>query len=246
MPAQRSFQVAGVDGCKAGWVVAIVEATKDGQYLLEPKRLFVEKDFTVVLSATEDCDLVCVDIPIGLSNGPYERDCDLDARKRLGEPRRRSVFRVPIRQCLSAEDYTEANKISLEHSGKKLSRQSFLIMDKIRQVDTLITPALQQRVREIHPEILFWALNNKKPIRHNKRKFAGRNERMKLLTRIFLNVEEIVAEAREPQKVAPDDVLDALAAAWTASQIILRKTQTLPEKPQFDSKDLRMEIVYPA
>ena len=43
-----------------------------------------------------------------------------------------------------------------------------------------------------------------------------------------------------------DDILDALVAAWTASQIILQKAQTLPEDPQLDSKDLRMEIVYPA
>ena len=243
MSAQRSFQVAGVDGCKGGWVVAIVETTKDGQYF---PQLFVKDDFAAVLAATAICKLICVDIPIGLSENSKPRECDVAARKVLGKFRSSSIFPAPIRQCLSTDDYKTACKISSKYANKKLSRQSFNIMDKIRQVDDLMTQELQQRVREIHPEISFWALNNKKTMRHNKRKLSGRNERMKLLTRIFLNAEEIVAEARKPKKVEMDDILDALVAAWTASQIILQKAQTLPEDPQLDSKDLRMEIVYPA
>jgi predicted RNase H-like nuclease len=245
MSPEQSFQVAGVDGCKAGWLVAIVEIKKDGQYLPELKRLFVEEDFAAVLAATAACKLVCVDIPIGLSENSKLRECDIAARQILGR-RASSIFPPPIRPCLSAKDYKTTCKICYEHSGKKLTRQSFAIMDKIRQVDDLITPQLQQRVREIHPEISFLALNNKKPMRHNKKKRDGRKERMKLLAPIFPDIEKIVAEARKPNDVAVDDVLDALVAAWTASQIILQKTQTLPENPQLDSKDLRMEIVYSA
>jgi predicted RNase H-like nuclease len=251
MSAQQSFQVAGVDGCKAGWFVVVtspaakVANPTNAPFILEVKHFFVAANFAEVLSKTTDCKLVCVDIPIGLSDGDKPRECDIAARQILGR-RASSIFPPPIRPCLSAKNYWAASKICLKYSGKKLNRQSFFLLDKIRQVDNLITPALQQRVCEIHPEILFWALNNKKPMQYNKRKFAGRNERMKLLTRIFQNVEEIVAEARKPKKVAPDDILDALVAVWTASQIILQKAQTLPENPHLDSKDLRMEIVYPA
>ncbi len=249
MSPKQSFLVAGVDGCKGGWFVVIASVKPpncpEANCNFELKSSFVAKAFAEVLSKTTDCKLVCVDIPIGLSDGDKPRECDIAARQILGR-RASSIFPPPIRPCLSAKDYKTTCKICYEYSGKKLTRQSFAIMDKIRQVDDLMTPELQQRVREIHPEILFWALNNKKPMQHNKRKFAGRNERMKLLTRIFLNVEEIVAEACKPKKVAPDDILDALVAAWTASQIILQKAQTLPENPQLDSKDLRMEIVYPA
>jgi len=101
-------------------------------------------------------------------------------------------------------------------------------------------------VREIHPELVFWALNGKKPVQHKKRQLAGRNERMRLLSPIFSGLEKFVAEAHEPKQVAPDDILDALAAAWTASQIVLGKAKTLPKNPELDSKGLRMEILYPA
>ena len=109
-----------------------------------------------------------------------------------------------------------------------------------------MTPELQRRVREIHPEILFWALNGRKPIQHNKKKLVGRNERMKLLAPIFPDVQELIAKARRPKQAAPDDILDALVAAWTAGQAVVGKGKTLPENPKIDSKGLKMEILYPS
>ncbi len=199
-----------------------------------------------MFSKTPDCKLVCVDIPIGLSDGNRPRDCDVAARKVLRGPRASSVFPAPIRPCLCAKDYKTASKICFEHSGKRLNKQSFFLLEKIRQVDDLMTPVLQNRVREIHPEISFWALNNKKPMQHNKRKLTGRKERVKLLTAIFSDLEEIVVEAHEHRETTPDDILDALVAAWTAGQAVIGKAKTLPEKPPLDSKGLRIEILYPA
>ncbi len=37
-----------------------------------------------------------------------------------------------------------------------------------------------------------------------------------------------------------------LVAVWTAAQVLKHYIRTLPEKPEVDSKGLRMEIVYPA
>ena len=250
MSAQQLFQVAGVDGCKAGWLVAVVSVTdessqRDTPCVFELKRVLVASTFAEVLSKTADCELVCVDIPIGLSDRK-PRECDLAARKVLGGQRASSVFPAPIRPCLSTNEYKVANAICRKFSGKGLSKQSFALLDKIRQVDDLMTPALQSRVREIHPEISFWALNDKNPMRDSKKKCPGRNARMGLLSLIFSDLEEIVAEARKPEEVAPDDILDALAAAWTAGQVVLGKAKTLPENPELDSKGLRMEILYPA
>lgn len=252
MLAQQSFQVAGVDGCKGGWFVVITSAMNEsGQIdtpcVFELKSFLVAGTFAEVLSETSDCQLVCVDIPIGLSDGGEPRDCDIAARKVLGRPRASSVFPAPIRQCLWAKDYTEANKISLEHSGKGLTPLSFAILDKIRQVDDVMSrrPEFQHRIREIHPEILFWALNHKQPMQHKKSRVVGREERIRLLAPIFPNVEEIVAKARKPKEVAPDDILDAIVAAWTAGQAFIGKAKTLPEKPQLDSKGLKMEMLYP-
>lgn len=250
MLTKQLFQVGGVDGCKAGWFVAIASATKqnqtDASCVFKLKNLFAASTFTEVLSKTIDCVLVCVDIPIGLSNGNKPRECDVAARKLLRAPRASSVFPAPIRPCLSAEDHAAASEISFEYSGKRLSCQSFNILRKIRQVDDLMTPALQRRVREIHPEISFWALNDKKPMQHKKIRVVGRRERMKLLSAIFSDLEGIIARARRPREVEPDDILDALVAAWTATQAVLGKATTLPENPEPDSEGLRMEILYPA
>lgn len=246
---QREILVAGVDGCKGGWFVAVARAmvsTSGGDIStgLKFNDFFMIRTFADVLSKTSDCDLVCVDAPIGLSEAGQRR-CDLAARKILGRPRASSVFPAPIRACFSAKDHKTASQISFERTGKKLNKQSFFIMDKIGQIDELMTPQLQCRVREIHPEISFWALNSKKPMQHSKKKLAGRKERIELLSAIFPDVEEIVIRAHNFKGTASDDILDALVAAWTASQALLGNSQTLPNKPDVDSNDLRMEILCP-
>jgi len=241
---KQSFQVAGVDGCRAGWFVVVASATR--QKVLQLKDFCVAETFADVFSKTVDCELVCVDIPIGLSDGAKPRTCDVAARRILGRGRAGSIFPPPIRSCLAAKDYRTASRICLEHSGKKLTRQTFFIMGKIREVDQAMTPQLQQRVREIHPELSFWVLAGGRPPKHNKKTLAGRNERIVLLSAMFSDLEQFVAKARQPNKVAPDDILDAVAAAWTAGQAVIGKTKTLPENPESDSRGLRMEVLCPA
>jgi len=243
---ERSFYLAGVDGCKAGWFVAIASVASPAVKLAAKYLDYcIASSFVEVLSKTRQCKLVCIDIPIGLTDSAEPRKCDMAARKILSRGRAGSIFPPPIRPCLAARSYETASRICFEHSGKRLSRQSFFILPKIREVDEAMTPELQQRVREIHPELAFWALNGGKPARHKKKTLAGRNERMKLLSLIFSDVAELVAKARKPKQVAPDDILDALAAAWTACQAVIGKAKTLPDNPEIDSKGLRMEILCP-
>lgn len=251
MRNKKILEVSGVDGCKGGWFVITTSITNENyqtpvRCVLKLKSFLVRSFFTEVLSETTDCKLVCADIPIGLSNDRKQRECDVAARKVLHRPRSSSVFPTPVRACLSANDYKTASKICFEHSGKKLNKQSFFLLDKIRQVDDLMTLVLQRRVREIHPEVSFWALNNKKAMQYNKKSLAGRRERMKVLSTVFSDIEKIVAKAREPRQVAPDDILDALVAAWTAGQTVMGRAGTLPQNPELDSKGLKMEILCPA
>jgi len=249
MSPEQSFQVAGVDGCKAGWFVALASATKenetDGSCKFNLENVFIASTFTEVLSKTHDCKLVCVDIPIGLSDGSRPRECDVAARKLLRGPRASSIFPAPIRPCLAGKDYETASKISFEYSRKKLNRQTFALMKKIREVDDLMTPKLQSRVREIHPEVLFWALNGQKPIKPNKKTVPGQAQRHNLLQRNFTDIDSILVRA-PISGCAMDDALDAIVAAWTAGQAIVGKAKTLPEKPPLDSKGLKMEMLYPA
>jgi len=267
-PCKRSFQVAGVDGCRAGWFVVIASVEEPPvklgakylstrletglapqfiggfPYIFNLKSFCIASSFAEVLSKTTDCKLVCVDIPIGLSDCDKPRECDIAARKILGKGRASSVFPAPIRPCLSTNEYEVANAICRKFSGKGLSKQSFALLEKIRQVDDLMTPALQSRVREIHPEISFWVLNKKQPIQQNKKTVPGQAQRHKLLQRIFTDMDDILSKS-PTVGFAMDDAFDALAAAWTAGQIVSGKAETLSKNPELDSKGLKMEILYP-
>jgi predicted RNase H-like nuclease len=247
MSKEQLFYVAGVDGCKAGWFVAAASVTMKDEtetfYKSNLENVFIAGTFTEVLSKTSDCELVCVDIPIGLS-GDKPRECDIAARKLLKGQRASSVFPAPIRPCLSIMDYKAASKISFERTGKKLTKQTFALMKKIREVDDLMTPDIQNRVREIHPEILFWALNGQKPIELNKKSVAGQTQRHNLLQKIFTDMDSLLAQA-PISGYATDDALDAIIAAWTSGQAVIGKSKTLPERPPHDSKGLKMEMLYP-
>ena len=58
--------IAGVDGCRGGWLVAKSECWP----FRTPLTLNVCKSFAEVLDATQDCESVVVDMPIGLPKGP--------------------------------------------------------------------------------------------------------------------------------------------------------------------------------
>jgi predicted RNase H-like nuclease len=248
MSPKQLFKVAGVDGCKSGWLVAIVKV-KGKKYEID-KKPFVEKIFRKVKRKTKSCKVVCVDIPIGLSDGYESRMCDIVARRILGKPRGSSVFEAPIRPCLCyyrRNQYKKANKISKNLGGRGLSKQSFNIMDKIRQVDHVMNrpPKKQKCFREVHPEVCFWALNHRKPMKNRKSSKGGRKERIRVLAPIFQNLRGIVTKDNRPRGVKVDDILDALVAAYTAAQVAIGKAGKLPEKPPLDSKGLKMEMLYP-
>ena len=113
------------------------------------------------------------------------------------------------------------------------------------------------KIREVHPEICFWALNGGEPgssMLTNKKKPSGFDERIDVLRRCAqdvndIDVDAIFKEVRRKftkRKVADDDILDALAIAITA-KIVSRNPEmlgTLPENPPTDSKGLPMEMVY--
>jgi predicted RNase H-like nuclease len=119
-----------------------------------------------------------------------------------------------------------------------LSRQAFEIISKIREVDEVITPELQMRIFEVHPEVSFWALNGGQALKHRKLNKEGKEERLKLLLPHYPGIKTHLAELRRAE-VAEHDLLDAAVAAWTAECVA---SGLVPR--QFDSRGLRMEIVY--
>ena len=199
--------LAGVDGCRAGWVAA-----SDRGARLYP---------TFAEIVAQRFELVLIDVPIGLLRaGP--RPCDLQARSLLGA-RRSSVFPAPGRRLLRARRY-----------GRQCSIQLWNILHKIREVDEAMTPRLQRRVREAHPEVSF-ALLNGAPLRFAKKSADGEAERRRLLRPIFGEIPAVPGAAR-------DDVLDAYALLWSAHRAWRGEARVLGGSER-DERGLECEIV---
>jgi predicted RNase H-like nuclease len=231
-------RVVGVDGCRGGWVAAAVDLAT-GSWDTRVHRHFGE-----VLAASTDAAAIAVDMPIGLaSDGP--RRCEELARRRLGV-RRSSVFTPPTRRLLELiadeSDYATANRLSWDRLGRGISVQAFNIFRKIREVDEVMTPELQARVREVHPELSFCQMRGGLACHHGKMRRDGMEERLAAL-HATCGWWRDPFPSHPPVGAGIDDVLDALAAAWTAARIARGEAETIPPEPELDGRGLRMEIV---
>ncbi len=241
----------GVDGCPYGWFSVGLDDS-DG-YEVQAFTTFRE-----LLDHYCEARLVLVDIPIGLlEDGPGERACEPKAREAVCA-RRSSVFPTPPRTlvCSVANGmcFKCANKLSKSSRCEGISRQTYHIMVKIAEVDEIMRSRCMEarpKVREVHPEVCFWALNRKKPMCHRKSESAGIKERKGVLRCHEPRTDSIYdcAYSKYPRsQVAKDDILDALAAAVTAKLGLgcpdNFQLRTLPECPPTDNQCLPMEMVY--
>ena len=236
MPA-RSF---GVDGCRAGWFcVGLADGRLSGS--LHPT-------LSTFLEGTCAADTILIDIPIGLKGGADgPRQCDVLARQLLG-PRASSVFSAPIRELLQAGTYLEANALSRQLADKGLSKQTWNICAKIREVDRIMQTCDKAResLHEAHPELCFYGLNRGQPMQHSKRRRAGFDERLALLARHLPDVRRFLdqmLDCHPRSRLAPDDVLDAAACALTAS--LRGSWRHCPDVREQDRTGLPMAIVFP-
>jgi predicted RNase H-like nuclease len=232
--------IAGVDGCKAGWV-AVFKNMETGA--VHPPRVI--RNFSELLVCPENPQVIMVDIPIGLLDEAVAggRKCDRECRATLKE-RGCCVFSAPVRGCLDATSPEEAAEISRVSSPAKIaiSWQAFGIVPKIREVDECMTPELQSRVFEAHPELSFAEMNGGTAISIPKREPAGKAERRKLLMEHgFSNIPDRPNGCLR-REVAGDDILDAYAMLWTAERKFCGQAVRVPESPLKDAKGLRMEI----
>jgi predicted RNase H-like nuclease len=142
----------------------------------------------------------------------------------------------------------EARRLNRAGLGRSVSPWTWGICPKIAQVDALLlaNTRLKERVREVHPEVCFWALAGKKPMRFTKGSQDGQAERLAVLQGVepampdFLN--RVLRET--PRKdVKADDVVDALVAL-VAAEAARDRLATLVGDPAEDQRGLPMEMVY--
>jgi len=234
--------VVGVDGCRAGWM-AVFRRIGDGAC-----RRRVVAAFTDILGAPEAPAIIAVDMPIGLPErivGPG-RAAEQAVRPLLGA-RQSSVFSIPARAAVMAEDYRAACAIALATSEppKKVSKQSFNIFPKIREIDAVMTAALESRVFEVHPELAFWRLNDGAPMSLPKLVKGrpdpeGIHQRKQLLERF--GFEMSILEQVPPKGAAIDDVVDACVTAIIAERLARGQATSFPPDPPRDARGLRIAI----
>ncbi len=129
---------------------------------------------------------------------------------------------------------------------RKISKQMFHLFPKIREVDGLMTPALQSRLFECHPELAFFLMNGCEPLNEPKKRRGsphapGLDFRRALLAAQGFSADFVHAPC--PGGAGADDVLDACACALTAARIFKGEAMRFPETPPLDRRGLRMEIL---
>jgi predicted RNase H-like nuclease len=189
-------------------------------------------DFASMLAL--GADALAVDIPIGLPSGAARRAADAEARALLG-PQRSSVFFVPPRVVLEAASQPEATLLSRAAGSVGVSIQTFHILDKVAEVDTHVQAGVQ--VVECHPEVSFRRMCGH-PL-PPKRKREGRDARLEVL-RTWLP--ELDLPHPLPGRAQPDDLLDALACAWTAGRWLAGTAEILGNG-EHDAMGTPMRIV---
>jgi predicted RNase H-like nuclease len=209
-------EIAGIDGCKAGWIIATFGD------------VFVTTSLNI-----EQFDRVGIDMPIGLSDGP-PRGCDKAAREYLGSARS-SVFPAPPRAALTCTDYRSALETARATTGRGISKQTFNIMRKVAEVDRLIDPANQDVLVEVHPECTFRMLNGDRAL-PSKKTADGQRVRRRLLADHF----EMPTIA--PHGAAIDDVFDAYAALLSIGRYQRNAHRTFGDG-QRDARGIEMRIV---
>jgi predicted RNase H-like nuclease len=220
--------IAGVDGCKDEWIAAV--DLGDGRTEIRPPVAFRE------LFGDRELDLIVIDVPIGLvEKGP--RQADVKAREFLRE-RGCCVFTSPIRPILDCRSWEEACRIRCEVEKKKISKQQFGILSKVREVDGVLRRIGTTNVFEGHPEVSFALMNGGAPILIGKKKREGKERRSKLISEYFSDADERIAEYPHHR----EDVLDAYALLWTARRIKRGEQRRFPETPELDRFGLRTEI----
>ena len=226
----------GIDICSGRYALALLTAKEWHIVSLE-----ISVITSLPLALLRQSELAFIDVPIGLSETPMPRTCDILLRKAIGN-RGSSVFYVPCRKVVYAPNP------ELEHqnlTGKRIQRQALGLLRAIKEVDELVrgNKDLSEKLLESHPELCFQILNEGRALRFRKKTEEGVNERVSILERYGLQRDYLLQMAKT--KSVAHDFNDAgclALCAFLSSHGISR----IPETEERDSAGLRMQVHFPS
>lgn len=236
-PAGESMSwVAGVDGFKSQWCVVLMHVDTGAL------RARVIPCFSGLLDMPEQPEVITVDMPVGLPEitPPGGRKCEKEARLILRN-KTSSVFSAVGRRALSRPSRRDVDRASREAGGIGVGAQAWGLANKLREVDAVMTPERQELIFEVHPEISFWAMNNRTPVAHGKKSAKGATGRLHALVNVGFP-QQALNELLLNTRVGRDDLLDACAAVWTAKRILRKRAERLPGAADYDMRGLDQAI----
>jgi predicted RNase H-like nuclease len=210
------MEVVGFDAYKHGWVgVRLVDGHFAGAT--------VHSDLAAAVAAHPGCDVVTVDMPLGLpGEEDWVREADQAAAAFVGA-RRSSVFAILPRVVFEADSHAAAVTLCRARGQRGISIQAYGLRVKLFEAN-LVAEA-DSRVHEVHPEVSFREMAGH-PLLHAKKTWAGIMTRRRLLEDVGACPPD---EPGAASGVAPDDVADAAAAAWSAHRIATGTASALPD-----------------
>ncbi|MBN8821874.1 MULTISPECIES: DUF429 domain-containing protein [unclassified Spirosoma] len=217
----------GIDGCRGGWLVAIIDQEASLHHCMI--RSLNELQSIPV-------KLALIDIPLHFADTSY-RICEVAAQALLGV-KRASIFFTPHRAAVYAATYAEANRLNRLYTDKGVSKQTWNICAKIREANQFLGDHPDYSIREAHPELCFYYLNQRQPLLSKKSTPQGAADRLGLIARHAESYPQVIENTLKITKrkdVKVDDVIDATILAIRASDTNL---QCVPENRPFDKQDV--------
>ncbi|MDN5764308.1 MAG: DUF429 domain-containing protein [Humibacillus sp.] len=231
-PVEVTVPVLGVDGCRGGWVGAVLEPGAPRPRIAVAKGI---GELVETVRSSLGVVVVGIDIPIGLPD-TTTRQADALARQAL-RGKASSVFTTLTRAAYAAPDRAAADAVNRARCGQGVGAQAFALRDKIVEVDAWVRSRPTLTVIEVHPELSFAAMSGS-PIRPNKKTDAGRTARLQALRSVGIASPSILTGSG----YGADDVLDACAVAWTAARYANGAARSRPPAPEHFSDGIPAAI----
>ena len=204
----------GIDGCSNGWLASFSKP-----FDFKNCNCLYSKHLDELISKLPQTTFVIVDIPIGLEEKKHIRECDIKAREFIG-PRRHSIFAPPCKKASLQSNYESANKLNKEITNYGLSKQTWMINEKLKETQKLVEKGYN--LKEGHPECSFRELKGDF-LKFGKSNLLGFFERLNLVTNLGFIPVSLSNQLSKDIKAKPDDLLDSLILCWSASRHIQKK-----------------------
>jgi predicted RNase H-like nuclease len=231
-PLEVTVPVLGIDACRGGWVGAVlVPGAPRPRVVVAP----TVADLVETVRADVDVQVVGIDIPIGLPDDTVRR-ADVLARRAL-PGRAGSVFTTLTRPAYLADTRAAADAVNRTLSGQGVGAQAFALRPRILEVDAWLRTRPTVEVVEVHPEVSFTTMAG--ATLPPKRTGEGQAARLEALAAAGVARPSVLRGSG----YAPDDVLDACAAAWSAHRLAVGEARFLPDPPEVFSDGIRAAIV---